>query len=163
MASGSLGAAARNVIPDRAEAALGVRLVKGNDPEDMLDLVEAHIRAQGWEIVREDPDSEARMRHPKLVKVVRGGGYPAARTDMALAVAEGIVEVAQAASDRKVLLVPALGGSLPLYLFTELLGAPAVILPIANHDNNQHASNENVRVANLWYGIDLYASLLTMR
>jgi len=38
-----------------------------------------------------------------------------------------------------------------------------VILPIANHDNNQHASNENIRLANLWYGVDLYASLLTMR
>ena len=81
---------------------------------------------------------------------------------MGLPVVEGIIEAAQAASERDVLMVPALGGSLPLYLFTDLLDAPAVILPIANHDNNQHASNENIRIANLWYGVDLYASLLTM-
>ncbi len=161
--SGSVGAQARNVIPDRAEAALGVRLVKGNDPQAMLDLVEAHIRDQGFHIVRQDPDLETRARHRILVKVLRGEGYPAARTDMGLPIAESIIEAVQVAAGGDALMVPALGGSLPLYLFTENLGAPALILPIANHDNNQHAANENLRIGNLWYGIDLYASLLTMR
>jgi acetylornithine deacetylase/succinyl-diaminopimelate desuccinylase-like protein len=163
LASGSVGADARNVIPDRAEAALGLRLVKGNDPEAMLDLVEAHIERQGFHIVREDPDMVMRARFRKLVKVIRGDGYPAARTDMGLPVVEEVVDAVRAATHQTVLMVPALGGSLPLYLFTENMAAPALILPIANHDNNQHASNENIRLANLWYGIDLYASLLTMR
>lgn len=34
---------------------------------------------------------------------------------------------------------------------------------MANHDNNRHAADENIRLANLWYGIDLYAALLTMQ
>lgn len=51
---------------------------------------------------------------------------------------------------------------MPLYLFTESLGKPAVVVPIANHDNNQHAADENLRVANLWYGVDLYAALLAV-
>jgi hypothetical protein len=46
-------------------------------------------------------------------------------------------------------------------MFEEILGAPVAILPIANHDNNQHGADENIRVANLWYGIDLWATLLT--
>ena len=58
--------------------------------------------------------------------------------------------------------MPTLGGSLPLYLFTEILDRPMVIVPIANHDDNQHAPDENLRIANLWYGIDLFAELLTM-
>ena len=58
--------------------------------------------------------------------------------------------------------VPTLGGSLPLYLFNEILETPLVVVPIANHDNNQHAPNENIRIANLWYGIDLIAALMTM-
>lgn len=161
--SGNVGEQARNVIPDRAEAALGVRMVKGNEPSAMLDLVENHIRSQGFHIVREDPDLETRGRHRKLVKVVRGGGYPAARTDMDLPIAESVIEAVQLAAGGDALMVPALGGSLPLYLFTEGLGKPAIVLPIANHDNNQHASNENIRIGNLWYGIDLYASLLAMR
>jgi acetylornithine deacetylase/succinyl-diaminopimelate desuccinylase-like protein len=62
--------------------------------------------------------------------------------------------------DQPALEVPTLGGTLPLYLFTDVLQKPVLILPIANHDNNQHAENENLRVANLWYGIDVFASVL---
>ena len=51
---------------------------------------------------------------------------------------------------------------LPLYLFTDSLNKPVIIAPIANHDDNQHAPDENIRIANLWYGIDLMVALLTM-
>ena len=162
LASGNVGPLARNVIPATATATLGIRLVKGNDPEVMLDLVEAHIRRQGYHIVREDPDHETRLRYPRIVKVVRGRGYPAARTEMDLAIVRQIVAAAERAAGDALVLVPALGGSLPLYLFTDVLGKPAVIVPVANHDNNQHAPNENLRIANLWYAIDLYGALLTM-
>jgi hypothetical protein len=64
--------------------------------------------------------------------------------------------------DRELVLLPTLGGSLPLYLFTDVLDRPAVIVPVANHDDNQHAPDENLRIANLWYAMDLYAALLTM-
>ena len=56
-----------------------------------------------------------------------------------------------------------MGGTLPLHLFTDVAGKPAVVVPVANHDNNQHGANENLRIANLWYAIDLYAALFTMR
>jgi hypothetical protein len=61
-----------------------------------------------------------------------------------------------------VVLSPGSGGSLPLYLFTEGLQKPILMVPIANHDDLQHAPDENLRVWNLWYGIDLYAQLFTM-
>ncbi len=57
--------------------------------------------------------------------------------------------------------MPTMGGSLPLYLFEEKLGAPTIIVPIANHDDNQHGPDENLRLGNLWYGIDLMAMILT--
>ena len=160
--SGNVGAKARNVIPASATAALGVRLVKGNDPEAMLDLVEAHIRAHGFHIVRDAPDPATRRAHPKIARVVRGGGYPAARTSMDLPLARDVAAAIEAAAGEPPILVPTFGGSLPLYLFTDVLGQPTLILPIANHDNNQHAPDENLRLANLFYGIDLYAALLTM-
>ena len=74
-----------------------------------------------------------------------------------------VIEAARRAAGEELILLPTLGGTLPLFNFTEGLGRPAVIVPIANADNNQHAPNENVRVGNLWYGIDLYASLFTMQ
>ena len=60
-------------------------------------------------------------------------------------------------------LMPTLGGSLPLYLFTDVLKKPAIIVPIANHDNNQHAADENIRIENLWYGIRLMSALMTIQ
>jgi hypothetical protein len=57
--------------------------------------------------------------------------------------------------------MPTLGGSVPLHHFAEVLHAPTVIVPIANADNNQHAADENIRLGQLWYGVDLWAVLLT--
>jgi hypothetical protein len=68
----------------------------------------------------------------------------------------------RAAGNQNVVLSPGSGGSLPLYLFTEGLGKPILMVPIANHDDLQHAPDENLRVGNLWYGIDLYSQLFTM-
>ncbi len=162
MQSAAVGDAARNIIPTEATATIDIRLAKGNDPEEMLDLVEAHIEAEGFHIVRDDPDAETRLQHEKIAKVVRRSGYRAARTSMDLPVVAEVVDAANLASDQSLILLPTLGGSLPLYLFTDILQAPVVITPIANHDNNQHAPNENLRLANLWYGIDLMTTLLTM-
>ena len=55
--------------------------------------------------------------------------------------------------------MPSLGGSIPMYLFQHGGRTPVVGIPIANHDNNQHAANENLRLQNLWDGIDVYTAL----
>ena len=71
-----------------------------------------------------------------------------------------IVRVASEAAGAPVIEVPMLGGSLPLATFDEAIDAPLVVVPIANHDNNQHAANENIRVKNLRDAIELYAFLI---
>ena len=166
--SGNTGALARNVIPNTAVAALGVRLVKGNDPAHMRELIVRHIERQGFHIVDEDPDLETRLRYPRIAKVTGGSdGTPAARTSMDNPFVQDVIAAARSAADEAfgdgaLVLAPGMGGTLPLHLFTDVAEKPAVVVPVANHDNNQHAPDENLRVANLWYAIDLYAALLTM-
>lgn len=160
--SGAVGERSRNVIPNQATASLDVRLAKGNDPSQMLDLVEAHVRRQGYQIVRQAPDLDTRLAHPRLARIERGSGYKAARTRMDLPIVQEVITAARRATPEPLVLMPTLGGSLPLYLFTDVLAESVIIVPIANHDNNQHAPDENLRLANLWYGIDLMGSLLTM-
>lgn len=162
LSSANVGTDARNVIPPTATAALDLRLVKGNDPVRMQELVEAHIERQGYTIVREDPDLETRRKHERIAKVTRREGYPAARTSMDHPIVAPLTRAAELAAGGPVIRMPSLGGSLPLYLFNEKLGSTVVIVPVANHDDNQHAANENLRIANLWYGIDLMASILAM-
>jgi len=162
LASGNVGARTRNVIPSTATAALGVRLVKGNEPDAMLDRLEAHIRRQGYHIVRDEPDLSTRLLYSRIAMVEREHGYRAVRTPMEGPVVSDLVEAAGRAAMGDLVLLPTLGGSLPLYLFTDRFDAAVLVVPIANHDNNQHAPDENLRVGNLWYGVDLYGAILTM-
>lgn len=160
--SAETGAKARNIIPPTATASLGLRLVKGNDPKKMQDLVEAHIKRQGYKIVREEPTRKQRLRHPLIAKVTREDGYRAVRSPMDGEATAGLVEALKSAAGDDLVLTPSLGGTLPLYIFEDVSDAPIVILPIANHDNNQHSADENIRLGNLFYGIEAYAAVLTM-
>jgi len=55
-----------------------------------------------------------------------------------------------------------MGGNLPLADVERPLGTRTIVIPIGNHDSNQHSYNENLRIQNLWDGIELMAALLTM-
>lgn len=74
--------------------------------------------------------------------------------------AQRVVRAVQSALPEPALLLPTLGGSLPLFIFEQRLGIRPVTVPIANHDNNQHAENENIRIGNLWDGIEIFASIM---
>ncbi len=160
LASGAVGSAARNAIPSEARASIDFRLVPDQDPERVRQRVEAHFETAGYFVVHDEPSLEQRRAHARIVRMQWGSGYPAMRTPLDLAVSRAVVRVAEEASTSKVLRIPTLGGSLPLYLFEEILGAPLIVLPMVNHDNNQHAPDENLRLQNLWNGIDLYASVM---
>ncbi len=159
---GGVGDSSANVIPTRSTASIDIRLAPGNDPEGMIDRVENHMRSRGWHIVTDEPDAAVRQAHAKVARVTRNASYPGVRLPTDSPLAKALVSAATVAAGESVLAVPTFGGSVPLHFFTTVLGAPIAITPFANHDNNQHAANENIRIANLWYGIDLMAALMTM-
>ena len=160
LSSAAVGDGARNVVPAEATASVDIRLAAGDDPERMLDRVEARLEAAGYVVLDREPTPAERRAHRRLARMSRGAGYPAARIPMASPVAAKLLEVCREAANEPVVALPTFGGSIPLYQFEEILGAPVALLPIANHDNNQHAPDENIRIANLWYGIDLWTTLL---
>lgn len=160
--SAEVGAGAANVIPTSATASLGLRLALGDDPENMLDLVETHIARQGYHIIRDEPDAATRAAFPLIAKVTRSEGYPAVRTRIDDPAFKPLIAAVRAAAGDGLVLAPTLGGSLPLYMFTGASPAPVVILPIVNYDNNQHAADENIRLGNLFYGVDALAAALVM-
>jgi acetylornithine deacetylase/succinyl-diaminopimelate desuccinylase-like protein len=55
-----------------------------------------------------------------------------------------------------------MGGNLPLESVERPLGTRTIVIPMGNHDNNQHSFDENLRLQNLWDGIELMAALLMM-
>jgi acetylornithine deacetylase/succinyl-diaminopimelate desuccinylase-like protein len=163
MSSGDVGSLARNVIPTTASAVLDLRLVKGNDYQRQVERLIAHIRKQGFYVIDRDPTDQERLSKPLIAKVVhREGGYNAERTRMDLPVALSVIAAVQATSEKPIVKLPTAGGSLPLSIITNNLRTVTITVPIANYDNNQHAENENIRLQNLWDGIETMAALMTM-
>jgi acetylornithine deacetylase/succinyl-diaminopimelate desuccinylase-like protein len=151
---------ASNTISTDARASIDFRLVPAQTPEKVRERVERHIAAQNFFIVHDTPDAATRIAHPNVVKLVWGPGYRAARTAMDLPISRRVVTVITAAQGVPPYVLPSLGGSVPMYLF-QRGNMPVVGLPIVNHDNNQHAANENLRIQNLWDGIEIFAALFT--
>ncbi len=156
--SGHVGEQASNTIQTEASASIDFRLVPNETPESIKPLVERHLENQGYKIVRDTPDSETRMANAKIVKVKWGAGYPPARTSLDLPLSREVASIMSATGHEPIRL-PTVGGSIPMYLFQQPNETPVIGLPIANHDDNQHAANENLRLQNLWDGIEIYAAL----
>ena len=158
--SADVGDKARNVIPTVATATLDLRLVKGNDWKRQVDKLVRHIERQGFAVLDREPTMDERRHFPKIARVEAGAGYNAERTSLDDPLARS---VANAARPFGAVVLPSLGGSLPLYIFHETLGAPTVTVSLANYDNNQHAEDENLRLGNLWRAIDVAAAIMEMR
>ncbi len=161
MASGRVGAQASNVIPATAFATMDVRLVKGMDPRTTAERVIEHIRKQGFFVVDQEPTREMRLSHAKVAMVIAGRYEAATRTPMDLPISQEVIRVVESARGPSVK-IPNMGGGLPLTSVERPLGTRTIVIPIGNHDNNQHSYNENLRLQNLWDGIELMAALITM-
>jgi acetylornithine deacetylase/succinyl-diaminopimelate desuccinylase-like protein len=157
--SAYVGEQAQNVVPEKAEASLDARLVKGEDPQKRFEQISGFVRKQGFFVVDHEPTMEERREHALIAKIVNEGGYRASRTAMDLAVSKAMVKVAQEATDGKTVVAPTLGGSVPMYIFEDL-GLPWIGVPIVNYDNHQHSSDENLRLGHLWRGMEIYAAIL---
>jgi acetylornithine deacetylase/succinyl-diaminopimelate desuccinylase-like protein len=158
---GDVGAAAANAIATEARASLDFRLVPDQTPQRERERTEAFLRAQGWQVVDSEPDAALRRAHPKVVRLEWDLDYPGYRADMNAPAARAVVAAIERATGGPVLRLPMLGGSVPMRTFADALRLPIIGVPLANYDNNQHAANENLRLQNLWDGIDIYAGLLT--
>lgn len=158
--SAAVGEEAANAIPTQASASIDFRLVPDERPEKVREKVEAFLRSKGWTLVQSEPDAATLRANPKVLRVGWSLDYPAERTDMSLPVCQATVKAVEEAVGSPIVRVPMLGGSVPMYLFSETLEVPVIGLPIVNHDNSQHSNNENLRLRNLWDGIEVFGVLL---
>lgn len=157
---GNVGETAANAIPTEAIASIDFRLVPDQTPESVRQKVEAHLRARGFHVLSETPDAATRRAHPRVIKAEWQGGYPASRVALDHPRTAAVARRIESVIRQPLVRLPTLGGSVPLYLFEQKLGAPALGVPTVNHDNNQHGANENLRFANLWDAIEIFAAII---
>ncbi len=129
--AGHTGQGIKNIIFKEALAKADVRLVGGQDPDQVLAAIQAFARDRGYdnievEGIKGTPASRTPLDHPMVAQVKR-------------AVAQGF--------GREPLVVPSLGGTTPDFVFTRLLGLPSIVIPLAPYDENNHAPNESTKVS----------------
>ena len=162
LASGQTGAHATNSIPTTATANLDLRLVVGIDWRTQQKRVIDYVRSQGYFITAAEPARDELLVHPRVAYVKADEGENASRTPMDLPIAADVIRAVRSARG-KVLLLPTSGGTVPLEAMERAAHTRTISVPIANHDDNQHAANENLRLQNLWDGIETMAALMAMK
>jgi len=160
MAAANVGARANNVIPTRAVADLDLRLVVGEHWQEQQKRVVDYIRSQSYFVVDSEPSHDVLLTHPRVAMVTSDDfSYDAVRTPMDLPIAREVIAAVESARG-KVVKWPTMGGSVPLGAMERAASTHTITVPIANHDNNQHSSNENIRLQNFWDGIETMAALM---
>ena len=134
----------RTVIPSVAVARCDVRLVDDQRSDRVADLFRAHL-------ARVAPDAE----------FVAGRAMEPSRTPLGSPYLDAISSGAAEGLGEEPLLLPALGGSLPIHVFTGQLGLPCYGVPFANVDEANHAPNENLELDRFYSGITASAAILT--
>lgn len=151
----------RGMIPSSATASLDVWLVKGMDHVATVERILSHIRKQGFIVTESEPGEEVRARHANVCKVSRRTGYNAVRVSLDSDLCQHVIQAVEQGRG-PVIKLPVAAADLPVHHLQRALNAPAIIVPIANHDGNAHGPNENIRLQNLWDGIETMAALIAL-
>ncbi|UFW51268.1 MULTISPECIES: M20/M25/M40 family metallo-hydrolase [Bradyrhizobium] len=137
------GPGPKTVLPHEAFVKCDARLVDRQSPDDILRKIEAHVK-----------------KHAPDVEVVRTESTPPSKTPVDAPFSEVVQAAVRTAQGVEPLIVPALGGTLPDYVFTKILRLPSFVVPYANADEANHAPNENIKIDCFMKGIRTGAALL---
>jgi len=160
LSSGWTGTQARTIVPDKATAAIDIRLVPESDGIRLKKLVKKHIEDQGYFITDKEPTLEERMQHSKIVTFSEGAVTLPFRTALDNPYALWIEKILEKAHNEKPVKIRIMGGTVPVAAFINELNIPAVVVPMVNPDNNQHSPNENLKIGYLDYGIKTFYHIL---
>lgn len=141
--SGYGGEGTKTIIPSKAGLKMDMRLVVDQDPDAIYESFCKHVE-------RFDPD----------IEVKRLGDMKPSRTSSGHKLVKVITDAVKASYQKEPILQPSLGGSLPDYVWTQILEVPSVIVPYANFDEANHSPNENMGVQNFFDGIKCTCSVI---
>jgi acetylornithine deacetylase/succinyl-diaminopimelate desuccinylase-like protein len=141
---GYTGNGFRTLIPATATATVDMRLVGTQDPDHVFSCVEQFLHRRGYSGI------SAR-------KVM---SQPPSRTPISHPYADPVAAALRATFGTEPKKVPSLAGTTPDWVFTQVLGIPSIMVPLAPTDENHHGPNESMKVSLFLQGIRFYASLI---
>lgn len=141
---GHSGPGFRTLIPASARATVDMRLVGTQDPDHVLSCVERFLR---------DHDYEG-------ISVRKVMSQPPSRTPIGHHCADSVQAALRSTFGAEPKKVPSLAGTTPDWVFTQMLGMPSIMVPLAPTDENHHGPNESMKVSLFLQGIRFYTSLI---
>lgn len=134
--SGYGGEGSKTIIPSKATLKMDMRLVVDQDPDDIYEKFVAHVN-----------------QHAPDIEVKHLGDMRPSRTSADHELIGVIYNAVKKSYNTEPIMQPSLGGSLPDYVWTQILGVPSVVVPYANFDEANHSPNENMGIENFFDGI----------
>ena len=128
--SGWQGKGSKTVTPAEATAKMDFRLVPGQDPQDVLARLRAHLDEQGF----------------GDVEVTYLGGERAGTTPPEESLVQLTVRTAEEVYGKPAVVKPLIGGSGPMHAFREYLGTPIVTLGCGDPESRAHSPNESIAI-----------------
>jgi len=150
MTDGASPTARRTIIPRTANARLDIRVTPDNPPAAVIEIVERCV-------------GDHRDRTPGVTFSVKTAAQPASYTSPSRPEFGWLLRLLEQHGDAEAVALPTLGGTLPLWVFTETLGIPALWIPAANSDNQQHDVNEHYVLRHFYMQMALYADIVGSR
>jgi acetylornithine deacetylase/succinyl-diaminopimelate desuccinylase-like protein len=141
--SGYGGEGQKTVLPCSVRVKIDMRLVKNQDPPDIFSKFKRHMEKLGFD------DLEL-----KLLTT-----YRPAKTPIDHPMSKAVVSAVRKAFESEPILYPVTGGSNPSSIICDFLKIPIVKVPYGNHDESNHAPNENMVVDLFYKGIKCSATV----
>jgi len=160
LAAASVGDKASNIIPHQAIAEFDLRTTPESPPEFLFSSLKNHIEQQGYHLVKGEPTDADRAAYDKLATLSMGSAGRAVRTPLDSPLGKWVYESLVKTSGGNPVRIRMMGGSVPTDSLVEILGAPFVIVPLVNGDNNQHTFDENMRVGHYVEGVRTILGML---
>ena len=159
--SGFTGPEAQTIIPNQATVAFDARLVKNQRVDVVYRRILDHIRGQGFAVIESADAPIPDELRGRAVRVVERRGYDPAKTAADLPISRQVIDVVERAhGGEPAVVLPTMGGSVPLWAFTDILKLPTIVVPYANANNRQHSPDEHLRLDHLYQGVMTTARLL---
>jgi acetylornithine deacetylase/succinyl-diaminopimelate desuccinylase-like protein len=140
--SGYTGPGSKTIVPSEAFVKMDFRLVTGQSPKAVLDLLREHLKRRGFEDI----------------EVVDLHGLEAAKTPVGSPLVRTAVETWRDLGHAEAIVYPTVGGSGPTSLVATELGIPTVMTgAVMNPGSRIHAPNESVRLDDYFESIGYFA------
>src|ERR671910_484931 len=140
--SGYTGPGSKTIVPSEALVKMDFRLVAGQSPGPVVELIRSHLRKRGFD----------------NIEVVDLHGVEAAKTPVASPIVRTAIETWEDLGHADAVVYPTIGGSGPTSLIATELGIPTIMTgSVANTDSHLHSPNEWVRLDDYFEAISYFA------